>query len=191
MFGTFQSAVKAARRQGDLYFAALLDRECIAEAFGSAISTWDGWLYTPAVTVWVFLSQCLSADHSCREAVAKLVAWMSAQGQRPCSSKTGAYCTARDQLPEAACHRLMCCTGKEAEDQASEGMVVERASRARRGWFDHHHAGYGRESGGVSTIQIAAPRMRFPDRANRGGFFPGGRYGVGGGDRTISRQTDR
>ena len=48
MFGSFQAAVTAARRHGDLYFAALLDRESITEAFGSTISAWQGWLYTPA-----------------------------------------------------------------------------------------------------------------------------------------------
>jgi len=118
MFGSFQAAAAAARRHGDLYFAALLDRESILEAFGSASSVWQGWLYTPAITVWVFLSQCLSPDHSCRDAVARLAAWLAAQGRRPCSAQTGAYCTARDQLPEAACHRLVCCTGKKVEDEA-------------------------------------------------------------------------
>jgi hypothetical protein len=118
MFGSFKAAVAAARRQGDLYFAALLDQESILEAFGSASSAWQGWLYTPAVTVWVFLSQCLSPDHSCCDAVAKLAAWLAAQGRNPCSSHTGAYCTARDQLPEAGCHRLVCRTGKSLEEEA-------------------------------------------------------------------------
>ncbi len=117
MFESFQAAVSAARRHGDLYFAALLDRESILEAFGSASSVCDGWLYTPAVTTWVFLSQCLSADHSCRDAVARLAAWLSAQGRRPCSADTGAYCTARERLPEAGCRRLVCRTGKEAESE--------------------------------------------------------------------------
>lgn len=118
MFGSFQAAVAAARRHGDLYFAALLDRDSILEAFGSASSVWQGWLYTPAITVWVFLSQCLSPDHSCRDAVARLAAWLAAQGRRPCSAETGAYCLAREQLPEAGCHRLVCRTGKELEDKA-------------------------------------------------------------------------
>jgi hypothetical protein len=58
MFEAFHAAASAARRHGDLCFAALLEQECILEAFGSASSVWQGWLYTPAVTVWVFLSQC-------------------------------------------------------------------------------------------------------------------------------------
>ena len=118
MLQSFHAAVATARQDGDLYFAALLDRECILEAFGSASSVWKGWLYTPAVTVWVFLSQCMSPDHSCCDAVARLAAWLVAQGRRPCSAQTGAYCTARDQLPEAACHRLVCRTGQDVEDAA-------------------------------------------------------------------------
>lgn len=118
MFASFRRAVAHARQQDDLYFAALLDRQHIREAFGSASSLWQGWIYTPAVTVWVFLAQCLSPDHSCRDAVAKLAAWRVAQGRKPCSPDTGAYCTARDALPESACRELVRRTGRELEAQA-------------------------------------------------------------------------
>lgn len=53
------------------------------DAFGEASRLWQGWIYTPAVTIWVFLAQCFSADHSCRDAVARLIAWRLAQGLRP------------------------------------------------------------------------------------------------------------
>jgi hypothetical protein len=66
----------------------------------------------------VFLSQCLSIDHSCRDAVARLIAWRLGSSLRPCSADTGAYCTARDDLPEEACSRLMRETGGEVEQQA-------------------------------------------------------------------------
>jgi hypothetical protein len=118
MFHSFRAAVAEARRHGDLYFAALIDRQSISEAFGEASSLWQGWIYTPAVTVWVFLSQCLSADHSCRDAVARLAAWRIARGAKTCSADTGAYCTARDALPEAACHELVRRSGRELEAQA-------------------------------------------------------------------------
>jgi hypothetical protein len=39
-------------------------------------------------------------DHSCREAVARLIAFLVGQGQRPCAAGTGAYCEARQRLPE-------------------------------------------------------------------------------------------
>ena len=118
MFDSFRGAVIRARLHGDLYFAALLDEQHILEAFGPARSFWQGWLYTPAVTTWVFLSQCLSPDHSCRDAVSRLSAWQLAQGRRPCSPDTGAYCAARDALPEPACRQLVRDTGRESEAQS-------------------------------------------------------------------------
>lgn len=116
----FRRAVAESRRHGELYFAVLLDEDRIQEAFGMARLLWQGWVYTPAVTIWVFLSQCLSADHSCREAVAGLIAWRLGQGLAPCSAETGAYCMARDAVPEEACVRLLRETGRHVDDQAPE-----------------------------------------------------------------------
>ena len=120
MYRSLRAAVTAVRRHGDLYFAALLPEDHILNAFDRARWFWQGWIYTPAVTVWVFLSQCFSADHSCRDAVARLMAWRIGRGQKPCSPDTGAYCTARDKLPEAACHQLVRQTGSECERQAAK-----------------------------------------------------------------------
>jgi hypothetical protein len=118
MFESLRSAVWRANRRKDLSFAALLDEQVIIAAFGEASSLWRGWIYTPAVTVWVFLSQCLSADHSCREAVARLVAWRVQHDQPACSLETGAYCSARDALPEAVCGELVRQTGRSVEAEA-------------------------------------------------------------------------
>jgi Transposase DDE domain len=115
MDGAFRRTVAEARRHGDLCFASLLSEDRILRAFGAARALWQGWIYTPAVTVWAFLAQCLSSDHSCRETVARLIGWRLAQGLRPCSAETGAYCTAREDLPEAACYELVRDTGREAE----------------------------------------------------------------------------
>ena len=62
---------------------------------------WNDRIFTPLVTLWVFLGQVLSADHSCRAAVARLIAHRVSQGLNPCSSETGAYCQARKRLTEA------------------------------------------------------------------------------------------
>jgi len=130
MLGSFRTAVQRARRDPSLYFAALLSEESILEAFGPARWLWQGWVYTPAVTVWVFLSQCLSMDHSCRDAVARLVAWRVARGLRRCSADTDAYCTARDDLPEAACRQLVRQTGAGLEREApSEWLWHNRRVR--------------------------------------------------------------
>ena len=118
MVHSLRAAVAEARRHGDLYFAALVSRDRIEKAFGNARWLWQGWIYTPAVTVWVFLSQCLSPDHSCRDAVARLIAWRVTCGLKPCSAETSAYCTARNDLPEEVVHELMRDTGKQVEDES-------------------------------------------------------------------------
>src|SRR3989440_7702518 len=99
----FRQQVQFLRRQflqdGDLPFTDVLTEEAIAQA----LATLTGWLdriFSPLVTLWVFLGQVLSADHSCRAAVARLLAHRLARGQRPCSPETGAYCQARKRLPE-------------------------------------------------------------------------------------------
>src|SRR5260221_10228611 len=41
--------------------------------------------YSPLVTLWTFLLQVLSLDHSCRDAVAQLRAIQTIDGRSPCS----------------------------------------------------------------------------------------------------------
>lgn len=118
MDGAFRQAVAQARRNGQLYFASLLSEEHIHEAFGPARALWQGWIYTPAVTVWVFLAQCLSPDHSCRDAVAQFLAWLLVSGRPTCSAATGAYCSARDRIPEHACRQLARDTGRQVDEDA-------------------------------------------------------------------------
>ena len=120
MVHSFRATVAEARRHGDLYFATLLPQDRILKAFGAARAAWQGWVYTPAVTVWAFLSQCLSPDHSCRDAVARLIAWRVAQGLSPCSADTGAYSTARSDLPEEALHKLVSDTSQQVEDESPQ-----------------------------------------------------------------------
>jgi hypothetical protein len=116
---TFRRAVAEARRRGDLYFAGLLPEDRILAAFGKARWFWQGWIYTPATTLWVFLAQCLSPDHSCVEAVAQLIRWRLTRGLKCCSAETGAYCTARERIPEEACLQLVRETGCTVDEQAS------------------------------------------------------------------------
>jgi hypothetical protein len=75
-------------------------------------------IYTPCVTLWIFLSQVLSTDHSCNTAVARLLAYRIAQGWSPCSADTGSYCQARQRLPEELLSRLVRDTGAEVHRQA-------------------------------------------------------------------------
>jgi len=57
-------------------------------------------IFSPTVTVYVFLAQVLSKDHSCRHAVARWLACLVTQRRKTCSPGTGPYCKARARLPE-------------------------------------------------------------------------------------------
>lgn len=72
------------------------------------------------MTLWVFLSQVISEDHSCRVAVARLIAHRLSRGQDACSADTGAYCQARKRLPERFFSDVARQTGQALDKQASQ-----------------------------------------------------------------------
>src|SRR5262249_35301248 len=119
--GPFRAQVNFLRRQflqdGDLPFTDVLTEELVAKAL-AAVTGWLDRIFSPLVTLWVFLGQVLSADHSCRAAVARLIAHRLARGQAPCSPQTGAYCQARQRLPESFFSDVACSVGRALDDKA-------------------------------------------------------------------------
>ena len=117
----FRQQVSFLRRQflqdGELPFSNVLSEGIVSQGLASINSRWLDRVYSPLVTLWVFLGQVLSADHSCRAAVARLIAYRAAQGQRPCSPETGAYCQARKRLPEAFFSEVARQTGRALDDK--------------------------------------------------------------------------
>jgi hypothetical protein len=63
-------------------------------------------VYTPVTTIWGFLSQVLSEDHSCRDAVTRIIAHRAANGLGTCSPNTASYCNARGRLPTGVLRTL-------------------------------------------------------------------------------------
>ena len=113
--GSFREQVRFLRRQflqdGDLPFTNVLSEAVVEDALTASGIRWLDRIFSPLVTLWVFLGQVLSADHSCRAAVARLIAHRLARGQGPCSAQTGAYCQARKRLPEAFFADVACSVG--------------------------------------------------------------------------------
>lgn len=115
-FDSFRNRVHHARQCGDLYFASLISKQTIESVFGEATSILGAArVYSTAVTLWVFLSQVMSIHHGCVSAVAKLITYRVAKGQRACSAHTGGYCITRDKLDETAMHRLVTTSGRAIE----------------------------------------------------------------------------
>lgn len=121
---SFRSQFEFLKRQflqdGGLPFTDVLSRETVEQALDTIEFAWNERIYTPLVTLWVFLGQVLSADHSCRNAVARLVVHRVSQGLSVCSSRTGAYCQARKRLPEQFFSTIARMVATKLEDQASK-----------------------------------------------------------------------
>jgi Transposase DDE domain len=97
-------------QQEGLPFADVLSTTGLEAAVREIPPGWKDRIFSPLITLWVFLGQVLNADPSCRAAVARLIAHRVSQGLEPCSSQTGGYCQARQRLPErffAAVARLV------------------------------------------------------------------------------------
>ena len=107
----FRLVLDAFLQHADLPFADTLDETAIRKAFddeGVAFTTDDSAVYTPAVTLWAFLSQVLfkGEQRSCLAAVARVIALRVALGAKSCAGNSGAYCRARSRLPENVIRRL-------------------------------------------------------------------------------------
>ena len=122
--GRFRQQVQFLRRQflqdGDLPFTNVLSENVVARTLATLGVFWKDRIYTPLVTLWVFLSQVLSADHSCRAAVARLIAYLISRGEKPCSAQTGAYCQARERLPEKFFADVACSVGRTLDAEADQ-----------------------------------------------------------------------
>jgi hypothetical protein len=124
--GRFHQQIQFLRRQflqhGDLPFTDVVT-ESVVEALSALSKDWLDRIFSPLVTLWVFLGQVLSADHSCRAAVARLIAHRLAREQAPCSAETGAYCQARKRLPEKFFSAVACLVGRALEAKAKEDWL--------------------------------------------------------------------
>jgi IS4 transposase len=85
---------------GGLPFTDVLSEAMVKQALTAVGACWLDRIYSPLITTWLFLSQVLNEDQSCRKAVARLIAHRLSLRQRACSALTGAYCQARKRLSE-------------------------------------------------------------------------------------------
>jgi hypothetical protein len=95
---------------GGLPFTDIQTEDVVARAM--AAGRWLDRVFSPLVTLWVFLGQVLSPDHSFRAVVARLNAHRASRGLRPCAARTGAYCRARQRLLEAIFSAAACTVGR-------------------------------------------------------------------------------
>ena len=108
-----------------LPFADVLEEDAIQKAFDEQEATFaddEDAVYTPAITLWAFLSQVLFKDEqrSCIAGVARVIVLLVALKRGPCSSNTGAYCRARGKLSETVIRQITINVGEGCEDKLDQ-----------------------------------------------------------------------
>ena len=107
--------------------------------------------YWPELTFWAILCQVLDPGASCREIVRKIQCWSEQQGLPRPSSRTGAYCQARQRLPFTLLRKIW-------NDTA---QALETSSRQSDNWKGHRLLVADGTGGGRCPIRfsIRAPTL--------------------------------
>lgn len=87
-------------------------------------------VFDPILTIWAFLSQTLDCDRSCRKAISRVMAYQADLSDKPFDagrlsvthSDTGAYCKARQRLPES----VLKCLYQTVSQQLEKGVDQTR-----------------------------------------------------------------
>jgi hypothetical protein len=118
---TFADVLRGFGQDSELPFGNVLSEQRVldlATEEGVDFANEPDAVYTPPVTMFAWLAQCLSGSKSCVAAVARVIVLRVAMGLAPCSAATGGYCRARAKLPERFVQRLTLEVGTAVEDQA-------------------------------------------------------------------------
>lgn len=98
-----------------LPFADILTEASILDVLNDHSVEFRDRVFSPATTIWGFLSQVLNDDHSCRDAVSRIIAHRAANGHAVCSPNTASYCNARSRIPTNVFSTLATRTAQELE----------------------------------------------------------------------------
>jgi len=116
-----QAAVRNQVQTADSYrFFNLLTAPELLDAVEDFLPAHRERLFPPTETLSMFLAQALSDDRSCQKAVNDAAIKRACGGLRLCSTRTGAYCRARQRLPLEMVSSLAKYTGRLVDEQVSE-----------------------------------------------------------------------
>jgi Transposase DDE domain len=108
-----------ARNEG-LPFADVLTEANILDVLNDHGVKYRDRVFNPVTTIWGFLSQVLSDDHSCRDALSRIIAHRAANGVAMCSPNTASYCNARSRIRTDLLRTLARRTAQELQKIAAD-----------------------------------------------------------------------
>src|SRR5436190_21838875 len=107
-------------RNAGLPFADVLTEANILDVLNDHGVKYRDRVFNPVTTIWGFLSQVLSEDHSCRDAVSRVMAHRAASGTTVCSPNTASYCNARGRLLTGVLSTLAKRTAQQLQASAAD-----------------------------------------------------------------------
>lgn len=101
-----------------LPFGRFLTRDYVLGVLADEGHEYRSRVFCPLVTLWGWLSQCLSQDKSLNETVARVIAHRATTGLPLCSASSAAYTKARTRFPESVMRRLAKEIGRGVQENA-------------------------------------------------------------------------
>ena len=121
--GQFDSVRDQLDQDQGLPFLKLLSRSLVEASCRHCNHAWRERVYTPWITLGLFLSQVLSDDHSCDDSVDRFQKYRYDQGLPSVSPETTSYCEARQRLPEKLAWDLVRRTGQSIQRSAKSSWL--------------------------------------------------------------------
>ena len=121
----FDSLRESLESQQGLPFLSHLSRARVEAACHQRGHRWRERIYTPWVTLGIFLSQVLSTDQSCDDAVDRFQKFRYDRNLPAVSAETTSYCAARSRLPEAIFWNLVRQVGKSIHQHAETSWLFQ------------------------------------------------------------------
>ena len=103
-----------------LPFGKLLTRDNVLSVLEAEGHQYRQRVFCPLVTLWAWLSQCLSQDKSLNEAVSRILAHRVSTGLPACSASSSSYSDARCRFPLSVMERLAKEIGRKVHDSAED-----------------------------------------------------------------------
>ena len=103
-----------------LPFTNVLTESSIREVLNEYGVKFRDRVFNPVTTIWGFLSQVLNDDHSCRDAVSRIIAHRATNHHTVCSPNTASYCRARGRICTSVLSTLASRTAEELQASSAD-----------------------------------------------------------------------
>lgn len=121
-------------------FYNLLTSPTLHDVVNAELPKYRERIYTPTVTLSLFMNQVLSSDSSCQNTVNTYAIGRVFNNLEPCSTGTGVYCKARQNLPLKMVRSVAQQTGQMLIEHTPEIWQWRGSTCRVSRWYDSNNA---------------------------------------------------